>query len=469
MNVDVYNTHIEIYPYTYGDYPILEEKFTAIDKIKGKPFPCGYMISEGKLYLPRGASLTLIEHLTETKPNIITDSDERLEMRGFSGSTVEPRDEIQKAAIKFLEQDEHQIALEGKTGFGKTICVCYALTELREKAMIVTPTENIQIQWYRTLSNTFRYRDDDILILRGSNSIDAVLDGYVEPADVYLVSHNTLRNYLMSNNGFKFHQMFQKLGIGVKVYDESHQHFQNILLIDFFTNTHRTWYLTATFSRSDKTERECFERAFASVHSFGKRESELVMPKHVVYHMRTIATSPDHRNRAMLMAHPGFSSIKYGKYAFSLDPNDATYKEIKQIVYECRNLEGKLLIFVPLIDNVETVGSKLKKDFPEKTVGIYHSQISQSEKETAQEKDVIVSTIKSFGTGTDIPDLRAVVCAEPFASKVTAEQVIGRLRPYPGGLECHYFDIVDVSIPPCNWWHRARMFKIKDIVKTVIR
>ena len=35
MQLDVYNTHMELYPYKKDDYPIIEDMFTAIDKMSG--------------------------------------------------------------------------------------------------------------------------------------------------------------------------------------------------------------------------------------------------------------------------------------------------------------------------------------------------------------------------------------------------------------------------------------------------
>jgi superfamily II DNA or RNA helicase len=121
----------------------------------------------------------------------------------------------------------------------------------------------------------------------------------------------------------------------------------------------------------------------------------------------------------------------------------------------------------PLIDVADDLVIRLKKDFPEKTVSAYHSKIDRDEKESALKKDIIVSTIKSCGTGRDIPGLRVVICCEPIASKVVAEQMIGRLRPYEDKLT-YFFDVCDVCIPPINYWWRARFKKIQTLVKEVV-
>lgn len=314
----------------------------------------------------------------------------------------------------------------------------------------------------------FDYRNKHLMNIAGSNIIEGLMNDEIPQADVYFVNHQTLRSYMTSTNGYNLHKLFKKLNIGIKVYDESHMEFYNILLIDFFTNTDRTWYLTATFDRSDKTESACFKRAFNSVISYGEVESEQVVKKHVVYHVININSHISHKNRPVAIPYSGMTSNSYGKYAFLTDPNDTAYQAILCILNKTKNIEGKTLIFVPLIDAVDKVVAKLKKDFPEKTIAAYHSKIPKDEKEAATNKDIIVSTIKSCGTGRDIKGLRCVICAEPIASKVIATQVIGRLRPYAEDKDTFFFDICDISIPPINWWFRARFKKIQTLVKSVV-
>ena len=78
MNIDVYNTHIELYPYEYGDYPSIESKFTAIEKVSGKEFPCGYIIESGKMFLARGMSISFLEDVTGCKANYVTEDDPQI-------------------------------------------------------------------------------------------------------------------------------------------------------------------------------------------------------------------------------------------------------------------------------------------------------------------------------------------------------------------------------------------------------
>lgn len=467
-HIDVFNTHIECYPYKKNDYPVIEQMYEAIDFYSGQPFPCGYFIHDGKLYIPRGTSISKLRSITEVKPVYVEESDPYEPMSCEHTALYEPRDDLQEKSIKFLEGREHQLSLNLLMGLGKTFCVAYASTQLSIKTLVITPNEAIKQQWIKTYTTMFDYKPKHLINVAGSAVMNAILNDEVPPADVYVVNHQTLHSFITSEGPYQFHNFFKKIKVGIKVYDESHLDFANILLIDSFTNTDRTWYLTATFDRSDKSESLCFKKAFQSVIEFGYQQSVDVTRKHVIYHTVNINSRVSPQNRAKLMAGPSFTAAKYGHYAFFDDPGDTCYKAILTILEKTKNLEGKTMIFIPLIDAVDLVVKKLKKDFPDKSCGAWHSRISAEEKESTEKKDIIVTTIKSSGTGRDVKGLRVIISAEPVASRISTSQTLGRLREYAPDKDTYYFDIVDVSIPPCNWWWKARTKKIQELAKQMI-
>lgn len=349
-----------------------------------------------------------------------------------------------------------------------TFCVAYASTEANVRTLIITPNSSLKSQWIKTYRTMFDYKAKELMDIAGSPIMEAIMEGELPEADVYFVNHQTLRSFLSTWGPYKLREFFTKLKIGIKVYDESHMEFANILLIDFLSNTDKTWYLTATFDRSDKTESLCFQKAFSSVETFGKAESFTINRKHVIYHIVNINSKIDPKNKARLMGYPGFSANKYGHYCVNEDSNETAYKTILAILNKTTEIEGKTLIFLPLIENVDEVVKRLKRDYPQKSVAAYHSKIDKEEKDSAEKKDIIVSTIKSCGTGRDIKGLRVVICFEPVASKVVTEQCIGRLRPYADDKDTFYFDCVDTSIPALNWWFKARFKCVPALVKQVV-
>lgn len=628
LTLDVYNTHMELYPYKQFDQLWLEKQYTAVDKFQNTDYACGYIIHEGKMYLPRGTSISKLEYTSQCKVNEINESDPAEYMSRHHSAYYEPRNRVQTDSIDFLKGEGHQLGLNLSTGLGKcepvstilptpngwkrfgdlsiddevytidgettkilntfpqgikdvyritfedgryldcglehlslvrftpdedlglstsvvktssiinlinegktvwipaykkwveypntdykiadtnkvewlkvtsielnrqeesmcimishpsrlyvtkqmiithnTFCVAYASTELNLRTLIITPNSGLKSQWIKTYHTMFDYRTKELMDIAGSPVMEAIMEDSYPMADVFFVNHQTLRSYLSTWGPYKLREFFKKLGVGIKVYDESHMEFANILLMDFLSNTDRTWYLTATFDRSDKTESQCFQKAFSSVDTFGKQESAEIVKKHVIYHIVNINSKIDAKNKAKLMGYPGFAASRYGRYCLFDDPNDTAYKAVLSILNKTTEMEGKTLIFLPLIEDVDEMVKRLKRDYPIKSVAAYHSKIDKEEKESAEKKDIIVSTIKSCGTGRDIKGLRSVICLEPVVSKVVTEQTIGRLRPYAPDKDTYFWDIVDRSIPPLNWWHRARFKCIPALVKQVV-
>ena len=465
----MFNTHIEISPYNEeNSIPILEEMYIYEDKFTMKPVACGYIIDNGTLYLAKGTPLSLLQGYTGVVPNCNHRSDPESKMSKEHVALYEPRNELQEKSIEFLtESKEKQLGLNLKTGFGKSYVCISSVTKLNKKAIVITHNEGIKQQWINTCNKMFDYKAHELMNISGGAIMEAIMNNEVPEADIYFVNHSTLRNYLTQYNGYMLHLFFKKLKVGIKIYDEAHLEFANILMIDFFSNTNRNWYVTATFDRSDKGESRCFKRAFSALIPFGEIESNEAVEKHVIYHVVNINSKASPKEKSKIAGFRGMTAASYAHYAFERDEKDTGFRTALMLLDKIKEIEGKTLIFVPLIEICELFVNKIRPH-TNKSIAAYHSQISKDEKEDILKKDIIVSTIKSMGVGRDLKGLRNIICLEPIASKVVATQLIGRLRPYAPGLDTYFFDIVDTSIPPLNWWFRARMKVIPDIVKQIV-
>ena len=469
MTLDVYNTHMELYPYEKGQLIALEDMFTAIDRYTLNEYPCGYLINEGKMYLPRGTPVAKLEMWAGVTATFKRKSDPKEPMSRKHSALYDPRNDLQEDSIKFLTTStNHQMALNLGTGIGKSYVTLASASQISERILIVTHNTGLKKQWIRTATDMFDYKSSELLDINGSDVMESIIQGDLPEADIYFVNHQTLRSYLSLYGGFQLNNFFKKLRIGIKIYDEAHLEFANILLMDHFSNTNRTIYLTATFDRSDKTESKCFKTAFSTLDTFGEQESKEQTEKHIIYHAVYYKSRPDPYQMRQINRFGNMTAASFGAWAFLRDTNESGYDVIKLLVSKVKDLEGKILIFVPLIEAVDLVTKKLKLDFSDKSIGAYHSKVDRDEKESVLKKDIIVSTIKSCGTGRDIPGLRVLICLEPIASKVQTHQMLGRLRKYGTDMSTYFYDCIDVSIPPCNWYWKSRMKVIPNIVKQII-
>ena len=58
----------------------------------------------------------------------------------------------------------------------------------------------------------------------------------IKQIKVYLVSHGTLRSYAEACGWEKIRELFKVMRVGIKFYDEAHQNFDNMMMVDFFSD-----------------------------------------------------------------------------------------------------------------------------------------------------------------------------------------------------------------------------------------
>jgi len=105
--------------------------------------------------------------------------------------------------------------------------------------------------------------------------------------------------------------------------------------------------------------------------------------------------------------------------------------------------------------------------FPDKSIGVIHSQQPKAENDRVKKEcDIMISTCKSAGTGFDVKDLSKLVVAEQFKSWILADQVSGRLRVRPDGRDTYMWDIVDASIKQLRAWAHTRANILKKKSKS---
>lgn len=128
---------------------------------------------------------------------------------------------------------------------------------------------------------------------------------------------------------------------------------------------------------------------------------------------------------------------------------------------------GKMLILSPTIVSVNIIAGYVEKMYPKLKIGTINSHNSAAENDRVKaECDILVSTVKSCGTGFDVKDLSKLVVAEQFKSWILADQVSGRLRRRPDGKDTYMWDIVDSQIPQLRAWANARADVLKRKAKS---
>lgn len=443
--VELYPTKICITNYDLGDCIKLEKSLSVWDPVIFQVvFEC-FEYDELKriLTIPGGYNLFYLEEIL-VKPFTIDDTNKN-KIESFNKSLFSlkypTRNTMQNQAINFLMRNINQKFLSLETGGGKTYCTIHYVFKSKKMPITFVDQESIGSQWLDRIVHFTSIKEDEIYTISGQKSIEKILKMNDEELSKYkwfISIHRTMSNYLASEGESKLNELFQKMKIGVRLYDEAHVEYKNIFHMDNSYNC-ESIYITATPTRSNPLENKVYQNMFSlkSVPRFiGKGEN---------YHNVLIykyTTKPDLDDQASMKSKYGFDAIKWNNYItndnFEIFSESLT--EILDLVYKKNS--HKTAVLIKSIDLCDKVYDEFKEYLTEKdlTIGRYHSKVKN--KETELEKDVIFTTEKSFGKALDIPGLSVCINTVPCSSEGTVLQIIGRLREI-SNKEVFFVDMYD--------------------------
>lgn len=475
--IRIFHTHIEVYPYKKGDCPQLERMLSKKVTVTIRPYRYRYeqfafYIQNDILYIPRGVNTSQLQSWFRTDPTVVYEPDPFAKIKKGSPK-LKPKNQLQSDAIDFLVGRNDftytarypQLSLNLETGAGKTYAAIYAVLTLKMRAIMVTHRGAIRTIWYKSLLEKTSMTEDQICLISGSDMIDDVINGKVK-ADFYLASHTAISDYASAHGWHRIREFFQAAKIGIKIIDEAHRHFGDTLLIDSFTNTAKTFYLTATFGRGDKSEREVYKRSLSSAVRFGETESKKALRRHIKAVIVYFQSSPKYGYIPNLEGRLGFSIHKYIDY--ELDKSNGELQHLIQwIIQETKSLEGRVLITTPKIDSSERIYRWLKDEGYD--AGIINSHHKSSDNDVVMEEaEYISATVRGFSDGLDVSKLRVIINAEPIGNPITINQLAGRLREYAPDKDTYFYHLVDLSIPKCSKWldsiKKELMTKCKEVI-----
>ena len=449
-SIDVYRTHVELTDYTLGEFGYIEKQHSIYDKVYHRWEHKGmiYDKDQRKLMLPRGVDIDKMRWMLETVPvNIVRDSDPYEPMDRKLGIKYSPRDEDQKAAIRFImgmneyyyTKEYAMLSLNLNTGKGKSYCAIASLALKGIRTIIITDTVGCLEQWYNFFQQYTDISTDEICWISPNNVRRLEATCQQHRHSVYLALHSTLRAYAARVGWQGITSLFHAMKVGVKVYDEAHLDLDNMFRIDCYTNTYLNLYLTATPNRSSYEEDKVFQEYFKGV------------PMIDLFHQET----DPHTKYAGIKfnSHPTAYDISNCKNAYGLDRMGYVNYLVEQpyfhymlhvLINQTMSKPGKSLWYIGTNNGIAVVYDWILCNYPELAhdVGLFYGEIPKDERRAQLDKKIILTNTKSSGAAIDIPDLREVIClAEPFKSRVLAQQTFGRCR----AKDTIYKDIVDTG------------------------
>lgn len=427
-------TCVIISDYEPGDCPRLERYFTLFDPITHSEYIKGmiYEPETKNLILPRGLDIYLLESLFNEKAAIEYDGD-GYELSEPIMLQKLPRSDEQKQTLRFIlgegeyRQNKYksQLCVNNNTGSGKTYVASATIAFTLMKSIVISSTRGIINQWVERLQEYTDLTTRDICIIEGSGTIHRLMSNESNRYKVYLVTHASLQQYGATYGWDKVSELFRHLRIGLKIYDEYHLNFDNMVMVDGYTNTHKTLYLSATPARSNDGENTIYQYCFKNIPAIDLFDPE--KDPHTDYISLVYTSEPTPEEISDCRNQYGLDRNKYSSYV--LNKENFQYL-LHYIILKVKGIKGKALLYIATNNAILWIKEWIISNYPElrTKIGIYTSIITEN-KEAQLDKKLILSTTKSCGAAMDIYDLKlTVILDEPFKSEVIARQVLGRTR-----------------------------------------
>ena len=366
------------------------------------------------------------------------------------------------------DRTKHIRILPAFMGVGKTCCSLFSWTILQTKiALVLAPA--LVDNWKRAASNFLDIDPEDKEVVRvvagGKDLRDYMTDlinGH-NPWKLVIFSLNTLQGYITNYRTKEYpltpDEMFTLGEFGAKCVDEAHRCMHFHMLLDMYSNIATHQFLTATLMREDKFLSDLENTLFHD-----KNRCEVDPPtNHVTlkaYGYRFKVKAPPCIG-AMGYQHSKLETNIFKRKTTLLKPYLTMLARIFYYDFVTTKKDGdRALIYFATVNMVKVYAKFLSSKLPDLKIITY---LAGDSEEKFQGADVIVSTTKKAGTGTDIPDLTYVLQTIPISSIGENYQNVGRLR-YIDDRRTMFSYIFSPSISKHIEYHRKRQKDLKPLI-----
>lgn len=357
-----------------------------------------------------------------------------------------PRKADQEPIIDYFVNSPYpNLLAELQTGKGKTFSALTAVSRLGERFALVMRAQYID-NWMIALTgakHVTMLSSDDILIIQGSAALKEVIQAGLrnELAEkCIIIGNRTLANFIskyedegcqIESYGCNPVSLWEILGVGTVVKDETHLDFHFNFKLDCYTHVRRTISLSATFRSGDH---------------FIKRMQALQFPPHkrapeIPYHRYADALAVRyHVPNPELYPHTlrGRTDYNHNKFESSILDRPQGLSEFKRLVKNIviqdfltiRKEGQRMLILCSSVDMCIALVDMLRHYDEELVVVKYTAEDNLDDVMSA---DIAVTTLISGSTAIDIPNLKTALLTTSVGSENTVLQTLGRLRELPGG------------------------------------
>lgn len=316
--------------------------------------------------------------------------------------------------------------------------------------------------------------DDKILEIRGSLELEEVLrqsdTPFIRDKQMFVMTITTFSDYCTKwevAEADKRKEMvppelvWEALGVGMRITDETHQHFQQNFLADLYTHLPKTVYLSATLHPGDGFIRRMYETMLPIEKRVGGGLQRKYTNVFAMFYRFRLPHLIRCNNRKRMYNHTEFEKWLM-RNPKTLENYFAMIDEILEERFIAVRKPGqKQLIFFGTKKMCEKYVIRLKRRFPSLDCRKY---VAEDKYENLLKADIACSTLGSSGTAVDIPNLLRCLMTVALKSEQANLQALGRLRYMEDQVEFDY--LVCTDIPKHRDYHYKKKKLFKDWVKS---
>lgn len=390
----------------------------------------------------------------------------------------EPRGD-QPAVIDYVLDPGKTKVVTLDPGMGKTYIANRIIMMMQTKAFFCIKSMYID-KWILDIKESFKVDKEDIVVIRGERAFSQVLhlakEGKLN-AKFILCSNMTYFNYLKTYESLGREildigwaclpeEMFELLGVGLRVIDEVHQDFHLNFRQDLYGHVPKTLSLSGSLESDDQNVRNMYNVMFPPAQRFhGAKRDVYAVAEAIFYHCPNVDNRIKYTNHAL-------KSYSHVLFEQSIMKDKVLLKNYVDMVcdlvqsrYAATAQDGqKLAIYFATVDMCTIVSKELRRRVGAKEVTRY---VSEDDYEEMLECDIIVTTLKSLGTAFDVPGLIMCIMTDSISSIQANIQVFGRLRrlkDWPDHTP-EFLYLVCADIPKQMEYHDKKKQTFRDRVK----
>lgn len=383
---------------------------------------------------------------------------------------VNPREVQQQIIDQIIQkQESHQWFVYLSQGLGKTLLSVYLISFFNVKTLIMCYSTAVLKQWVKTFHERTDINMNSVLLIDDGKIFDKILRGSfpVWEYDIFMCTPKILTMYGKHHGMHVISMIFDKMGIGMKIFDEAHRNIKNIILINAYSSVDKTLYLSGDYAQSNPIKQNCYYRIFYKTPIVKPTEELMNTLKYTVAIAVSFRSHPTDDDLDGMYIRRGFSFYNYMKYQINKRKFYDALWFILDSINQVNEKKYRILVLLNIIEHVDIVMDEIEDHYPNQyIIGRYHSKVDDMEKEYARKNaNLIVSTHQSFSTGLDWDRFKYVItCC--VCTKIDDNQASGRSRPLQDGSDAFYFMMYDQDVPYAK---KSIEFRMEYLQKTKIK